>query len=76
MVGLTLHSSILTVLCGARFAACILSSHDLMPLMAILLSCMAVQAMGRKPVWRQLLQHLLAHSHPEVAQQAAAALAE
>jgi hypothetical protein len=29
-----------------------------------------------KPVWRKVLQHLLNHSDPAVAQQAAAALTE
>jgi hypothetical protein len=34
-----------------------------------------VQAPDDDPVWRQLLQHHINHSNPEVAQQAAAALA-
>ena len=41
------------------------------------LSCCAgaMQAPGDEPVWRQLLKHHLDDSDPEVAQQAAAALA-
>jgi hypothetical protein len=36
----------------------------------------AVQAPGDEPVWRQLLRRGLNHADPEVAQQAASALAE
>ncbi len=35
-----------------------------------------VQARDDKPVWRQLLQYLLAHRDPGVADQAAAAVVE
>lgn len=40
-----------------------------------LLPCTVVQAPG-EPVWRQVLEPLLNDNDPEVAQQAAAALAE
>lgn len=39
------------------------------------LVAVCVQAPDDAPVWRQLLQHHRDHSNPEVAQQAAAALA-
>jgi hypothetical protein len=47
-------------------------------LVHVLLSamCCPVQGPGDEHVWRQLLQHHLVNSDPEVAQQAAAALVE
>jgi hypothetical protein len=38
--------------------------------------CVSVQRPGDDPVWRKFLKHHLNHRDPEVAQQAAAALAE
>jgi hypothetical protein len=35
-----------------------------------------LQAHGDEPVWRKVLRHHLNHTNPNVAQQAAAALAE
>jgi hypothetical protein len=42
---------------------------------AYLCAAVAVQDPDSEPVWRQLLQHLIASRDTEVAQQAAAALA-
>lgn len=40
------------------------------------LCCVAVQAADDEPVWKQLLRRYVDYDDPEVAEQAAAALAE
>jgi hypothetical protein len=54
----------------ARYIVAVLTPCVWLPPLA------SVQEHGGDPVWRQVLLHLLDHEYPEVAQQAAAALAE